>query len=158
MGIYDKKPIVIWDIDGTLANIDHRRAWVDGSKGYKDFDKFYDLMVEDPPYIDMVGMCNMQHLNTWTIFFCTGRPESYRQQTEQWLKDHGVLAALKDINLLMRPDKLRYKPDFVIKEQMMNDLHEAGYEIHMVWEDRDQACKMWRSHGLRCVQVAPGNF
>jgi len=33
-----------------------------------------------------------------------------------------------------------------------------GYTPSVVFDDRDRVVKMWRENGIRCFQVAEGNF
>lgn len=78
------KLTVIFDIDGTLANIDHRRHLVEGPK--KDFDAFYDAMVYDTVNPDVQDLYRLYaHNLDWLVYICTGRPEKYRSVTEEWL-------------------------------------------------------------------------
>ena len=42
---------IIFDIDGTLTDVEHRRTFLVGSK--PDWGKFFDAMVDDPPLRDV---------------------------------------------------------------------------------------------------------
>ena len=152
MGNYDEPTkTVIFDMDGTLANCDHRRHFVEGKK--KHFDKFYDAMGEDTRNGVVCDLCDMYRLNGWYIIICTGRPESYREITEKWLKDKGVFYN----ELMMRPDEKRFSPDFEVKQTMLDDILKVR-EVHVAVDDRKQAVDMWRSNGITCLQVADGDF
>jgi phosphoglycolate phosphatase-like HAD superfamily hydrolase len=167
-----KPKAIIFDIDGTLANVDHRRHFVDGTHGKKDFNKFYEVMDDDGVHWDIVELLHMYHLRDYKIIICTGRPEEYRKVTELWL--HGLVAfaiidtysdeAKSNISpekgyhkLLMRPDDRRHEPDYLIKQDMLNELRK-DYDIKLAIDDRDQVVKMWRENGIRCLQVAEGDF
>jgi len=41
---------IIFDVDGTLTDVSHRRHYVTG--GNTDWGKFFDEMVNDPPFRD----------------------------------------------------------------------------------------------------------
>jgi hypothetical protein len=41
---------------------------------------------------------------------------------------------------------------------MLDTMLEAGYNPTLVFDDRTSVVDMWRSRGLRAVQVAPGDF
>lgn len=152
MGNYDRKPCVICDIDGTLADVEHRRHFVQGEK--KDFTAFYEAMDDDTPMIPIIGLVNMYRMNGWPILLCTGRPERYRERTEKWLKDKGVIHD----GLYMRPGGEEYTPDFMVKTIMLLQIRDEGYSPEIAIDDRNQVVDMWRSEGLTCLQVADGNF
>ena len=152
MGDYSElTKAVIFDVDGTLADCEHRRHFVSGKK--KNFDAFYDAMGDDTVKEDIRGLCNMYYMNTWHIIICTGRPESYRAITEKWLKDHGVFYR----ELRMRPDERRYDPDYKIKQDMLNEIL-TEREVIVAVDDRNQVVDMWRRNGITCLQVAEGSF
>jgi len=151
MGTYGITPAVVFDMDGTLADCDHRRHFVEGKE--KDFDAFYDAMGEDKKNKVVCGLCNMYHLNNWHIIICTGRPESYREITEKWLKDMGVFYN----ELMMRPDEKRYMPDYLVKEEMLT-LIRIERDVELAVDDRKQVVDMWRRNGVPCFQVADGDF
>lgn len=172
MGNYDgPQPCIIFDIDGTLADCEHRRYFVDGTlkndkgKPKKDFNAFYEAMDQDKPILHMRGIHNMFYLNTWKIVYCTGRPETYRTTTRNWLVSYGFLGnnvATKLVpmnHLLMRPDDRRHDPDYMIKEEMLEHIKtELRLIPEVVFDDRNQVVHMWRRHGIPCLQVAPGDF
>ena len=142
---------VIFDVDGTLADCEHRRHFVSGKK--KDFDAFYDAMAHDPVNEIVRGLCNMYYLNTWHIIICTGRPESYRETTESWLKQYGILYH----ELKMRPDERRHDPDYEIKQDMLDEIRLVR-PVMLAVDDRNQVVSMWRRNGIPCFQVADGDF
>lgn len=152
MGNYEKKPAVIVDIDGTLADVEHRRHYVQGDK--KDFTAFYEAMDDDGPATPIIGLVNMYRMNTWEIILCTGRPERYRTRTKAWLANVGVQYDL----LYMRPNDQEYTPDFEVKLEMLEMIRGAGFDPQIAIDDRDQVVKMWREQGLTCLQVAEGDF
>lgn len=157
MGNYNgRTPVVVFDIDGTLANIEHRRHFVDGTHGRKDFNAFYDAMVYDKAIPEMLGIHNMYFMNNWTLIYCTGRPEQYRTATRDWLDRFGFFGA-KTNTLLMRPTGERYRPDYEVKQEM-HDYISADCNIHIVFDDRQQVVDMWRRNGCFVCQVADGNF
>jgi len=152
MGNYDE-PIeaVIFDIDGTLANVDHRRHFVEGKK--KDFEAFYNAMDKDSVNSPVCGLINMYYLNDWHVIICTGRPEEYREITVKWLKDKGIFYR----ELHMRQNEKKYEPDFKVKQEMLNEITKHR-KVHVTVDDRKQVVDMWRKNGIMCFQVDEGNF
>lgn len=142
---------VIFDIDGTLADVDHRRHFVEAKK--KDFDAFYVAMIDDTVKDSVRELNHMCKDRGYKIIICTGRPEEYRIITENWLIDNNI--AFDELN--MRQDDLRFMPDYQVKQRMLDvitDKHEIVFSV----DDRDQVVEMWRRNGITCFQVAPGNF
>jgi hypothetical protein len=50
------------------------------------------------------------------------------------------------------------RDDDIVKFELLEQIYEMGYEPVLVFDDRDRVVKMWRAAGLRCFQVAPGDF
>lgn len=141
---------IIFDIDGTLADHSHRRHFVE--KRPKDFKSFREAEHLDEPHAAILELLDILG-RQYTILLCSGRVESSRAVTEQWLSKHDVPHA----RLFMRQDG-DFRPDYVIKEEMLNDIISQEYEPWLVIDDRSSVVKMWRSRGLTCLQCAEGDF
>ena len=154
---------VIFDLDGTLADIEIRRKMAINSKGKMDWDIFFApaLVAEDDPNIPVIMMAQALAEIGYQIAIFSGRSERTRNTTKSWLTKHKVPWSI----LKMRPEKhpFKFMPDEKLKlgwfeEVFVNpeDMDEA--EVVAVFDDRDKVVKMWREIGLTCMQVAPGNF
>jgi len=141
----------IWDIDGTVANIEHRRVFV--RNGKKDWKSFNNTMHLDAVYQDIHWLYNVIAATGVTMLFASGRGEEQREVTEQWLADHGFVYT----KLYMRPAR-DYRPDNIIKAEILEHMRNDGYNPTMVFDDRDQVVVGWRQAGLRVMQVATGDF
>ncbi len=150
-----KKPkAALVDIDGTLADVEHRRHFVDKTRnGPRDFNSFYKAMIHDTVKEDIRGIVNMLFVNGWHIFITTGRPETYRDITEKWLIENSCFYH----TLVMRSVKRAFDPDFLVKKDMLVEIQKTHNPVYAI-DDRDQVVKMWREEGLTCFQVAEGNF
>lgn len=149
-----KPKAVIFDIDGTLADVEHRRHFVDGSMGKKDFNKFYEAMGDDGVHEDIRELYRMySSTHKYSMIICTGRPEQYRGVTEDWLWKYSIFSN----GLLMRSEKRRHDPDYLIKQDMLAEIRKR-FDVVLAVDDRDQVVKMWRDNGIRCLQVAEGDF
>jgi uncharacterized HAD superfamily protein len=82
------------------------------------------------------------------IVIVSGRPDSYQQVTEEWLRRYQV--PYQEIH--MRPSGDR-RPDHVVKREILKSLLAAGKKIDLVIDDRPSVCDMWRECGLRVHQV-----
>lgn len=141
--------IVIFDIDGTLADVSERLHHI--KKKPKDWDAFFRGIPQDKAIRSMVRLCNILHASGIKILLCTGRREKDRAETVKWL-------ALQGVNyheLILRPDGDR-RSDVIVKREMLAGLDKS--KILFVVEDRGGVVEMWRSEGLVCLQCAPGEF
>lgn len=143
------KSIVIFDIDGTLANAEHRIHHVkkDKDSGKRNWKEFFFAAKNDIPYEHVLKMNSLFANNGFEIHLITGRPDNLRQDTQEWLLKHGVSYN----SLLMRPATDR-RPDFVSKKELFEkNLGDRKDEVLCVFEDRLLVCKMWREIGLNVV-------
>lgn len=145
-------PCIVSDIDGTLADCEHRRHHVSGEK--KDWPAFFANLHLDPPLPKIINVYHwiLQGLRCEGVLF-TGRNERHRAATEIWLNEHFVSFSRLD----MRADG-DFRADDVVKAEMLERLRADGYEPYLVLDDRHSVVKMWRARGLTCLQVAEGNF
>ena len=141
--------IVVFDIDGTLADISHRRHHVE--KKPKDWDAFFRGMPMDKAIHAIVRLCNILYASGLRVLLCSGRTEEHRSETVQWLVENGV----NYHELILRRDGDR-RSDVVVKREMLTGLDRS--KILFVVEDRSGVVEMWRSEGLVCLQCAPGEF
>jgi len=161
MGNYNTPPsIVIMDIDGTLADITHRLhlikpSLVDVQVNFKpDWKKFHsDSEIAKDTLIDPIYRLNqMIYFAGYEIHLTSGRMESSREKTINWLEDHGVFFHF----LHMRKNK-DYRADYVIKKEI-HDAYFIDREILFAVDDRTQVVEMWRDLGIKTLQVEKGNF
>ena len=141
--------IVIFDIDGTLADVSERIHHV--RKKPKNWNAFFKGMAQDKAIQSMVRLCNILYASGLQIILCSGRSEEHRDQTVAWLAQHGV----NYHDLLLRKDNDR-RSDTEVKREILATLDKT--KILFVVEDRSRVVEMWRSEGLVCLQCAPGEF
>lgn len=141
--------IVIFDIDGTLADISERVHHV--RRKPKNWSAFNAGMAQDKAIHSMVRLCNVLHAAGIYIILCSGRNEKNRPETLDWLNKQGV----NYHELLLRKDE-DYRSDAVVKREVLQTLDKS--KILFVVEDRSRVVEMWRSEGLVCLQCAPGEF
>lgn len=136
---------VIFDIDGTLADASHRLHWVTG--GARDWVSFFASMHRDTVVEPIRALLwSLQGDNK--IVLCSGRPEDYRETTEIWLNQNHIINTAA---LYMRPAG-DYRPDHVIKAELLAKMREDGYEPWLAVDDRPSIVTMWREHGITCLQ------
>jgi hypothetical protein len=148
--------IVIADLDGTIALIEHRRHWLDKEQhpeltSDERWCMFFADCVEDQPNLPVIETLLALWNAEYEIHIFSGRSDEVREQTLAWLS----AAHVPYWALLMRPAG-DFTPDEELKRQWI-----AKYdlsEILCVFDDRQKVVDMWRELGLTCFQVAPGDF
>lgn len=142
---------VIFDIDGTLADATHRMHHVTGSN--RNWDAFSREAEHDTPHEAICDLYQMVRHYGWPVILVSGRPESIRDLTEDWLKRHGVEGYSA---LHMRPEG-DYRPDYMVKSQILDAVLAEGYEIAFTVDDRPSVVAMWRERGIVCLQCRDWN-
>jgi len=142
---------VIFDVDGTLMNIEHRRHHV--NNGNNNWQAFEEEMVNDVPNIPIMHTAYDMVKNGHEIIIVSARNERHRALTEKQINDCGV----KFMKLFVREDD-DFRPDEVFKQDVLDALIAVDWKPDLVFDDRDNVVKMWRNNGLVCAQVAEGDF
>ena len=142
---------IICDIDGTIADIDHRRHHV--REKPKNWKKFNDLMHLDGCHYDICHILDIFHNSGETILLTSGRSEDQRKVTEEWLDRY--IVPYKKLYMRKSGD---YRSDDIVKREILAEIRADGYEPWLAIDDRDRVVKMWRDEGIRCLQVCEGDF
>ncbi|CAB5220821.1 Acid phosphatase, class B-like [uncultured Caudovirales phage] len=144
---------VVFDIDGTIANNNHRKRWVENKP--KDWQKYNETMLDDDVYEDVVQLMILLANTNSRVILCTGREEIYRSLTWSWLEDKRLDHVVSD--LYMRPEK-DYRSDAIVKVELLNRI-KFDYGQPWLWfDDRQQVVDAIRAEGIRVLQVQEGNF
>ena len=151
------KDTIICDLDGTLANCEHRVHHVQGKP--KNWDAFYAGVRDDGvnyPILSILDKFLCYEGATHKIIFCSGRPERCREDTVWWLREVAHIWDEKYTQLLMRKDG-DFRQDNIIKQEILDTQIDKD-RVLFVLDDRKQVVDMWRRNGLMCLQVAEGDF
>lgn len=145
-----KKAIVV-DIDGCIANLDHRVHYVQRNpKRYVAFNK----AMPNDTVNEWCKELLFNYVTTHTVILCTCREGRHRKVTEQWLEDNNIPYDM----LLMRPSKSGHGKDNKHKKKMYEECIEGKYDVEWIIEDRLSVVKMWRKLGLVVLQPDWGDF
>lgn len=144
-------PCVVFDLDGTLSDCSERLTYIKNKP--KNFSKFYADIPKDPPVEAMLAVLKALHSAGHTVAYCTGREETTRNLTVEWLQFN--MAPIT--NLYMRKLKDNRRDD-IVKEELLAEMRRDGLEPFLVFEDRKRVVDMWRRNGIQCAQVADGDF
>jgi predicted kinase len=146
MALYEPKPgapkAVIADIDGTTALMCARSPF-DETRVHQDR--------PNPPVIAVIRA--MAEAGS-AVVFVSGRTDGCRQATFDWLCEH---TGIPFQGLFMRAAG-DCRKDAVVKLELFDRHVRDCYDVTCVLDDRQQVVDMWRSLGLTCLQVAPGDF
>lgn len=136
----DAKFAVVFDLDGTLACVGDRSPY-DGKSCGKD------LVNES------IRALNLLIPDHWEVIILSGRNGDSEPETRKWLLDHGIRFDFLHMRRVGDGRK-----DSIIKEEMYNAHVKGKYHVVFIVDDRNQVVDLWRSLGLTCLQVAPGDF
>lgn len=141
------RPIVICDIDGTIADLSHRLHYIQSEP--RDYEAFFRAQLYDSPIIPII-----RHVRTLSedhdIVMMSGRPDSHANKTVHWLQEH---LCVNYVGLLMRRAG-DHRPDDMVKEELLNTLPKE--RIVLVIDDRPSVILMWKRNGLNVMEVGDG--
>lgn len=153
------RPLYIFDLDGTLAIIGHRRHFVERERKHQDWKSFYAACVDDEPNMPVIIVMEALRINA-DIWIFSGRSDEVRAQTVKWLAEHTSFMAheLDGPMLTMRAAGDRTPDDALKRRWLAGMLPEDRNRLQAAFDDRDRIVKMYRDAGITCFQVAHGDF
>ncbi|MEZ0212468.1 MAG: AAA family ATPase [Xanthobacteraceae bacterium] len=137
---------VIFDLDGTLADIEHRVHHV--RDGKREWDEFFAACSDDRLHHHVRETLDAHLARGNRVEIWSGRSDVVRAETETWL-----IANRIDPDLLthMRAEGDN-TPDVQLKRFWLNQLHDSE-RPDLVYDDRQRVVDMWRDEGIPCFQV-----
>ena len=153
------KPLYIFDLDGTLALIEHRRHILDWETRDK-WRHFFAACDKDAPNEPVIAtMERLRHAGA-DVWIFSGRSDEVRDKTVAWLAEHTSFMS-HDLArpILQMRDEGDYTPDDELKRQWLSNML-VGDRLRLVaaFDDRAKVVSMWRNNGVPCFQVAEGEF
>ena len=140
------KPIAyIFDVDGTLANVDPYLHLVRGSN--RDYDAFHKASIDALPNMEVVEMLNDAVADKFAVLIVTSRKEKYRGLTSLWLERNN----LRSHALFMRADDDN-RPDYEAKKDMLDKITEHWDVFHAV-DDNPNVIRLWEDHGIPTTKI-----
>ena len=135
---------VLCDIDGVLADADHRRHLVRGAKRWAEF---FALAHADPPILGGLTVLDLLD-DDLVVILVTSRPESIHDQTVAWLREYGVRW-----DLLVMRSRRDHGPAPDIKELAVAELRDAGFDPVLAIDDDERVVRMYLSHDIPSVHI-----
>ena len=138
------------DIDGTVANGDHRLHHI--QKEPRAWDDYFLACGSDTPIPHMHAVVTALS-ELFKIVYVSGRSDMVRQQTVDWLNEHGF-----PCDALYMRKQGDHTNDDVLKIKLLAEVRADGFEPIMAFDDRNRVVRAWRETGIPCAQVAEGDF
>lgn len=129
---------VICDLDGTLAILNGRNPY--------DASTCADDLVNDVVLSLLKGK---------RVLFVSGREDKYCESTMTFLLKASPTFAGEPLFMRKTGD---FRKDSIVKKEIYDEKIKGKFNIEFVLDDRSSVCKMWRSLGLTCLQIADGDF
>jgi len=143
--ISDRPEAVIFDMDGTLANVESIRHHVEGPK--RDFHAFHTESVNVPPNPDVLEMAQQADAEGKKVVIVTSRTTKYRHHTAYWLADNKVPSDA----MYMRAHGDQ-RPDREVKEGLYRRLSRSYDVVHAV-DDNPSILELWEEKGIPTTKV-----
>ena len=145
--------ILFWDLDGTLTDAEPFVHLIHTKP--KNWAAWDQNIINHEPHTDIVSLYMLHGCLGHHNYVVTARSEAVREGTTGWLKKHGLWEFCKE--LVMRPAK-DYRPDHEVKLDILNMMRSNNINPDIVFEDRSRVVQMYRENGVRCLQVANGDY
>lgn len=143
----DLPKAIIVDVDGTVA--DH-----DGIRGPHELNKVH----LDKPKTSIINIVQKFH-DTHHVLIVSGRQDSCKDATLEWLHNHGVIPRDNTKFSLMMRAAGDIRKDSIVKREIFDNFISGKFNVDFVLDDRNQVVDMWRNElGLTCLQVNYGDF
>lgn len=154
------RPVVLCDVDGTLANLEHRKHFIAGEN--RQYHDFFGNVILDTPILDVIHRVEKlaEENDIWIV---SGRPDFHVEgdnvhrvgaDTIEWLENHKV--PFKHIFMRRAGDR---RPDTDVKREILNGQilrNITKDQIKLVVDDRPAIIRMWREEGLEVIDVGDG--
>jgi FMN phosphatase YigB (HAD superfamily) len=147
-----KRPAVIFDMDGTLADVSsirhHLRKYDETKRRIvKHFNKFHERSVDVPAHDYVVNAAQVAHMLGLDILVVTARKHMWRHQTAWWLAMHGVHS-----DALFMRGNLDNRPDYEVKKDILETIRRQWDVIH-AFDDNPSIIKLWTEEGISTTMV-----
>ena len=153
----EMRPLYIFDLDGTLADCQHRTSILSETDGQR-WRRFYAACVDDNPIMPVIRTLHALVRSGAEVWVFSGRSEEVRDVTERWLYAATGYHWLRGVNVTMRVEG-DHRPDDIVKGEWLDGMLDVDRaRLVAAFDDRDRVVAMWRSRGVQCFQVAPGDF
>ncbi len=153
MKVRQKTPCFVFDLDGTLCDVKHRRQYV--ATKPRNWDAWNAGIANDAPNVPVISALTGLRSVGYVVLLVSGRSEEYREVTVDWLAKYGMEEGRSYESLYMRAEGDK-RDDSIVKSEIA-DLISEKYKIVGVFDDRRRVVDMWLSRGIFVFDVGQGN-
>jgi hypothetical protein len=140
-----KPTAYIFDVDGTLANVDEFLHFMRGGK--KDYDSFHSASINAKPNLEVFSMLDNAILKGHAILIVTSRKEKWRGLTSMWLAKNNA----RSHALFMR-DNDDNRPDYEVKKDILNKIQDFWVVVHAV-DDNPNVIRLWEENKIPTTKI-----
>ncbi len=148
-GMMGSMDAVIADLDGTLVDVSTVLHHLEGEE--RDFRAFHAASATCPPHPEVVAAVRAAHEAGRAVLVVTSREFVWRDLTLDWLVQHDV--PYDELVMRVVGD---FRPDHVVKAEMLDQVEKDGYAVLEAWEDTEDVAELWRSRGITVHLVGDG--
>lgn len=143
--INGKPTAYIFDVDGTLANVDPYLHFVLGKE--RDYDAFHQASIDALPNIKVLEMLNNAVYDKHSILVVTSRKEKWRGLTSMWLakndaRCHALFMRANDDN----------RPDYEVKKDILDNINKYWTVVHAV-DDNPNVIALWEENKIPTTKI-----
>lgn len=135
----------IYDVDGTLANVDPYIHLVRGPN--KAYDAFHEASINALPNVEVVEMLNNTVSDGHAVIIVTSRKEKWRGLTSMWLAKNNIRCHA----LFMRPDD-DHRPDYEVKKDILGKINKHWNVVYAV-DDNPSVIKLWEENNIPTTKI-----
>jgi len=138
------KNVVVFDIDGTIADSTHRVNFL--KQEIPDWDNFLNHCNEDTPIKWTIRLLKLIKGLNYQIYLVTGRTDNIRNKTIDWLRRYNI-----PFDKLFMRKTGDYRHDHEIKFELIKDF------IDNIWfaiEDKQSVVDKFRELGINVLQCS----
>ena len=149
----DGGPAVVFDVDGVLADANHRQEILFTGSGRRKNWKAFFAAAGDDAVIEEVARVTELLDPSLAVVLLTARPTTIQDTTLAWLGQHGLRWDL----LVMRPEgDFRASPD--AKRMAVHELRSAGFDLRLAFDDDRRNVDMFHDEGIPCIYIHSGYY
>jgi len=141
-------PVVIFDIDGVLADAAGRQHFLD----WGDWKAFFEACGDDPVIEEIERLLELLNEDLF-IVLVTARPRRVRPHTLAWLERYGLRW-----DLLVMREYGDYSGTDVFKREVLRELRGREYDVRLALDDDPKNHAMYISEGVPCIYIHSGYY
>jgi hypothetical protein len=149
-GPRDAGPCILVDIDGVIADGNHRQSYMRSAT--KDYAAFFAAAVRDTPITEAAMLLRIIDPDV-AIVLVSGRPARIHDLTVDWLRTHAFRWDL----LVLRADG-DHRPASDAKAQAVRELRAEGWLPVLAIDDEPGNVDMYRGLGIPTLYIHSGYY